>query len=125
MNNLVTLLAYGSGGDEGDVIETIGGVLGALVLIGLIIVIGLYRARTSNQQAKAIIERHMIDQAMADDARARFLHQQEQERHRAWYAAQAATEFYCEGCSTNKSGLEMVWTIDGQFRCRSCAPEVG
>lgn len=98
--------------------------VGGLVLLASVLLIAVLIARSKHGAQKAIVDRCMVDQQMADQARARFIQEQEQARLHAWYAAEAAAPRYCEGCAEPKRGSEMVWTIDGQYRCRTCAPEV-
>ena len=119
----VTLLVYESARNEGEI--GIVGALGGLALIGVVVLVLGLRARSNSEHQSKIVQRHLVDGAMADDARSRFVREQEQANYeawyRAWYAAETAVLRYCEGCSTNRSGIEMIWTAAGRYRCRACA----
>lgn len=99
-----------------DVLSAIGLIL---LVIGFV-AIAIYKRQDGHKQQKEIVDHALRERewqqwelqqrraALAESAR------------QQWAAQQAATPQYCAGCQTVKHGAEMVWTLDGVYKCKDC-----
>lgn len=117
---ITVLVATSDGGGHPSALVTFVGVLVLLLVLPVFVVMG---RRKHNEQQKLVAQRRN-EQSLMEDARAR--HFRDLEAKRAWelHNAEASIPRYCQGCGLIKGGVQMVWTVDGQYRCRECAPEV-
>lgn len=102
-----------------------GGTISGILLL-VVVLIGAAVYITKVHPSKHQQQKEHVDNLLRQHELQRWQEQQawaamEESRRKAWEAQQAATPQYCDGCGTVKYGSEMVWTLDGVYRCRNCA----